>query len=190
MEWITDNWQTSLLAIAVPILAFVGHQIGWYRRTRWAKQQIEDERLYSERRLNEERLYAERRKLYMQLVEPFIMMFAGTSDDFGSDERTLKIIDKLQSPEHMKMMHEFLYLGTDEVVYALNDLWRLIYSMDNEKLRQTDSTQTGMKVIEALGALHLAIRRELGNPDTELTKIDMFVHKIKGIEEYTNQIKL
>jgi hypothetical protein len=125
-----------------------------------------------ELRALEERLREERRKIYMQLLEPYIKIFANPEGK-GINEA----LRKFSSYEYRKTAFEFTLFGSDEVIQAYNNLMQHIYKSQEPGHQDTEET------IRLWGKLLLEIRKSLGNKKTKLGEIDMFKGMIKDIEK-------
>ena len=153
-----DNW---LQIVAAPLLVALGGLAAWFIQSR--VEQV---------RATEERLTAERRKVYAEILEPYIRMFAGVKSGEGVKEATEKIL----SFEYRKTSFELGLVGSDDVVRAYNDMMQFFFKAANEDGQ--DSSQG----ILLWGALLLEIRRSLGNKDTKLDALDMLRCMITDIE--------
>jgi len=153
-----DNW---LQIVAAPLLVALGGLAAWFIQSR--VEQV---------RATEERLTAERRKVYAEILEPYIRMFAGVKSGEGVKEATEKIL----SFEYRKTSFELGLVGSDDVVRAYNDMMQFFFKAANEDGQ--DSSQG----ILLWGALLLEIRRSLGNKDTKLDALDMLRGMITDIE--------
>ncbi len=70
------------------------------------------------------------------------------------------------------------YFGSDNIINAHNELMKIGY--EAEKTGKQDST----KMMEVIGELFLAVRKDLGHPRTKLKKKDMMSFIIKDIDKY------
>lgn len=157
MDWI--EW------VATPIFgALVGVAV-WYFQS---KLQAIDKA--------KENLNAERRKAYADILEPFIRIFAGIKNP-AEQQKAMK---QIKSFEYKRAAFEFNLLGADDVVKSFNDLMMHIYSTEE------DSTPNPAELFKYWGAFLLQIRKNVGNPNTELNLADMLRSQIKDIDEILN----
>lgn len=152
MEW---------LATLVPVLVMgLGGAIGWF-----VKSHIE------ELRGIEEQLREQRRKVYSDILNPYILLFSDLSAQ-GSE----RAISTITSQEYRKTSFELNLVGSDEVVRAYNDLMQ--YSFKSEAA----GTQDAGTMMRHWGMLLLEIRKSLGNKETNLDEFDMLRGMIKDME--------
>ena len=85
----------------------------------------------------QERLQDERRKLYSDVLEPFIRVFAG----LRAPKEMAKALKQLASFEYRKTAFEFSLMGSDDVVRAFNDMMQYIYRFDGEDGPKPDSRE-------------------------------------------------
>ena len=154
-----------LQSIAPTLLVILGGVITWF-----LKSKVE------ELRAAEERLQSDRRKIYSQILEPYILIF---SDIKGSGSGTAKAMKKITSFEYKKTGFELNLIGSDNVVVAFNNLITHAYEADAKGIEDTS------KILSLLGNLLLEIRKSLGNKNTTLNKIDMLRASFKDINEIT-----
>lgn len=128
---------------------------------------------YEELRAIEEKLREERRKIYSQILDPFIHVF---SDWKGEDTRA-KVEKCVTSYEYKKNLFSFNLIASDAVIHAYNELYRYGYkakSLDNQNLK---------KMPHLFGKVLLEIRKNLGNKRTKLNELEMLEIMIKDIEQ-------
>lgn len=122
----------------------------------------------SERRANiDTQLGDKRRELYMEILKPFLISI--TPDTIWTKDPKTKGKDRRQSMEramlnvrYREAMFQLTFVGTDEVVQALNDVMQHIFKA--EPGDQPGSTE----LLRLLARLLLAIRRGAGNDATKL----------------------
>lgn len=115
------------------------------------------------------RLYEDRRKIYMQVIEPFVLAFTP-----GQEKKVLKL---MQSAEYGLAAREFSLIGTDDSVRALNGLMQYFY---HREIGDSDSQE----VLNLLGGFFLGMRREWVGRKTELDVKDMFRGQITDIDSF------
>lgn len=159
-----------LEALAVPALLGLGGLIAWVIKSR-----------LEEIRAAQERLASERRKLYAELLDPYIKIFARAKDQ-GSGQRAkahMQEIEKqITSVPYRRTALEVVLIGSDEAVDAYNNLMQRFYK------GQTGSPQESLETMQLLALLLLAIRKSLGNVATQLDEWDMLRHMITDLDDF------
>lgn len=155
MDWIE-------LAI-VPVVGGLLGLLGWYLRS--SVETIRREK---------EKLQDERRKIYAQILEPYIRIFAGAKNP----RETKKAISQITSFEYRKASFELSLMGSDDVVRAVNELMQHTYRMERD-----DVASRPEELLFYWGRVLIAIRRDLGSTGTKLTEIDMLKVHIKDIDQ-------
>ncbi len=128
-------------------------------------------------RREKESLQDERRKIYSQVLEPYIRIFAGAK----KPTETKKAISSITSFEYRRASFELTMIGSDDVVRALNEMMQFSYRMGDG-----GSSASPEDLLRYWGGLLLAIRRDLGNKGTKLSEVDMFRSQIKDIDQFTS----
>ena len=155
------NW----IQLAVtPFIALTVGFIGWYLRSR-----------VEAIRREKEKLQESQRKIYIQVLEPFIRVFAGVKNP----SETRRAIKQMLSVEYRMVSLELNLMGSDNVVRAVNKYMQYIYSLDT-----VDTPPPPEELLVQWGGVLLAIRRDLGNKKTRLSEIDMLQSQIKDIGKY------
>ncbi len=148
------------------VLPFVGGGLGflgWYLRS--SIETIRREK---------ERLQDERRTIYMQVLEPYIRIFAG----INNQSETQMAISQITSFDYRQVSLELNLMGSDDVVRALNELMQHIYRMEGSR-----GSASAKQMMVYWGKVLLAIRRDLGNKKTKLVAADMLKAQIKDIDQ-------
>ena len=158
------DWLQVVLA---PILMVVGGIIAWFFRSR-----------YEERRAAEERLHGEHRKIYGEILDPYIELFANLSRGEGVNSG---IEQKITSKDYRKAIFELGLLGSDSVVRAYNDLMQYFFKLGS------DGKQDMHETIRLWGTFRLEIRKSLGNKRTKLNAFDMLRGEITDIDKLLNE---
>ena len=153
MDWVSQG------AITVGVGLFV-----WYLTSR--VEAVRRER---------EKLQDERRKIYAQVLEPYIRVFAGSTNP----SETKRALKQIGSFEYRRASFELAMTGSDDVVRTLNEMMQYFYRADGEG----KSINPG-EMVQYWGRVLLAIRRDLGNKKTKLSEIDMLRMQIKDIDKY------
>lgn len=150
-----------LQIIGAPLLIGLGGIITWI-----IKSKIE------ELRSLEGRLREERRKVYRQILEPYIRLFADLKDK-GPEEALKDII----SYNYKKVAFDLYLFGSDEVVYAYNALMKHTYNAEVTREKKPK------EMMRLWGKFLLEIRKSLGNKNTNLNELDMLRGLVKDIED-------
>jgi len=151
------NW---LQVLGPSLLMVLGGIITWLLKTR-----------VEELHATEERLREERRKIYIQILDPYIRLFADIKG-----QGTAQAIKKITSYEYRKTAFELNLFGSDDVVHAYNDLMKHTYEAEKT------GTQNPREMMQLWGNLLLGIRRSLGNKKTKLGEFDMLRAMITDID--------
>ena len=152
------NW---LQVLGPSLLVIAGGIITWFLKSR-----------VEELRATEEKLREERRKIYSQLLDPYVGLFADLKK-----QDTEALIKKITSYEYRKTAFDLNLFGSDEVVRAYNVLMQ--YSFQGEAAMKQDPKE----LMRLWGSLLLAIRRSLGNKRTKLQELDMLRAMIRDIDK-------
>ena len=153
-----------LLGIWSVVGAGIVGLIAWHIRFRHESNQRENERVYDERR-----------KIYIQILEPTIRIFANTKNPSAMKE----IIEQVTSFKHRRAMFELNLMGSDEVVRAMNAFMQNAFH----------STGDSMDLIAKWSGLLLAIRKDLGNKGTSIKPVEMLRSQITDIDKYMDSSK-
>ena len=134
-----------------------------------------------ELRAIEERLSLERRKVYGEILDPYIELFASLALENGGASTSPKITRKITSKEYRKAIFELGLLGSDDVIRAYNTLMQHSFkSNDPDK-------QDPFETMRLFGILRLEIRRSLGNKKTKLNELDMLRGEITDIDKFLDK---
>jgi hypothetical protein len=121
----------------------------------------------------EEKLREERRKVYSDLLMPFIQIFT-------SPNEPEKVLEQIKSLNYRKTSFDLILLGSDQVVRAYGDLMQYIYQQNLDK---KENRQNPHEVIRLWAILLFEIRKNLGNEKTILNEKDMLRHLITDINK-------
>ena len=152
-----------LQILGPPLLMTIGGIFAWIIRSKT-----------EEFRQLEEKLRAERRKIYADILDPFIRLLSGIKK--GTDVEN--IVKNIVSYDYRKTAFELNLFGSDEVIQAYNDLMQ--YTFHLNKTEKADSSE----IMQLWGRLLLAIRKSLGNKETKLHEKDMLRGMIVDIDEF------
>lgn len=153
------NW---IKVLGPSLLMVVGGVITWFLKSYLEKL-----------RLTEEKLHKERRKIYMDILDPYIKIFSGIDGSGVS----LAMKDIL-SYSYRKTAFEFNLFGSDEVVTAFHRILKEAYK------QESGIAIPPQDMIRLWGSLLLEIRKSLGNKKTKLKDYDMLRSIIKDIDKY------
>lgn len=179
MEW--------TVGVAVPVLLALGAGVGgilmFFVRVR-----------LEEIRAAEERLSGERRKVYGELLLPYVQLFTPSREKAqqvlppttrkesrkqqAEPDHTEQAMARILSVEYRQTAFDLMLIASDDVVRAYNDLMQFTFRMVD-----ADPSERSWEVLSKMGQLLLEIRRSLGIKDTELTNVDMLRFMITDIEK-------
>lgn len=152
-----------MLEVLAPVLLMIiGGIITWL-----LKSQLE------EFRATKEKLREERRKIYIDILDPYIRLFS----DFKGQGGT-QALKKLTSYQHRKTAFELNLFGSDGVVRAYNAL------MQHAFKAESSGDKNPKEMMLLWGQLLLEIRKSLGNKRTELRDLDMLRGMITDIDKF------
>lgn len=151
------NW---LQVLGPPLLMVIGGIIAWFIKSR-----------AEELRAIEVKLREERRKIYSQILDPYIQLFADLKDKGPG-----QAMKKIMSYEYKKTAFDLNLFGSDEVVHAYNALMKHTYEVE------ATGKQDTKEFMRMWGNFLLEIRRSLGNKKTKLDEFDMLRAMIKDID--------
>ena len=156
------EWSELIIALAGPVFMAIGGIISWIIKNR-----------SEELRTNREKLKTEQRKIYSEILEPYIRMFADIKG-----EGIAQAVKKIKSYDYRKTAFELSLIGSDEVVDAYIKLMQHSYQAE-ETGKQDPSTMMNL-----WGSLLLEIRKSLGHNNTKLIPKDMLRPMISDIDKY------
>ncbi|MCK4430437.1 MAG: hypothetical protein KAW19_03950 [Candidatus Aminicenantes bacterium] len=155
------DWLQIILIILPPLLMVLGGVITWFIKSR-----------IEELKATEKKLQEDRRKIYNQIVDPYIRLFA----DIKGQGR-IQALKKITSVEYRKTAFELNFFGSDKAIYAYNALMQ--HGFEVEAGRKEDPK----KMLTLFGNFLLEIRKSLGNKKTKLDEFDMLRAMIKDIDK-------
>lgn len=124
----------------------------------------------------EEKLREDRRKIYFDLLEPFVKLF-------NKETSQKEAIAYLFSEKYRRTSFEVTLIGSDSVVTAYGDLMQEAFKQGKNPSKQSDTNELNPMII-LLANLLLQLRKDLEHENTKLTKKDMLRHMITDIDEY------
>jgi len=151
------NW---LQVLGPSLLLVLGGIITWFLKSR-----------VEELRATEGRLREERRKIYVQILDPYVHLF---SDLKG--QGPAQAIKKITSYRYRKTAFDLNLFGSDEVVHTYNALMKHTYEVEST------GKQNPKEMMRLWGSLLLEIRKSLGNKKTTLNEFDMIRAMINDID--------
>jgi hypothetical protein len=135
--------------------------VGW-RLRRGLDRQIELEDKLREDRIN----------IYNQILEPFILLlmteaaWQNDKQNRGKNKNDIAI-GKMLSLEYRKQAFKLSLIGSDQVVFAYNNLMQYFYAHGDNPSSSEESLKNTMSL---LGEFLLQIRRSMGNEATKLNR--------------------
>ena len=151
-----------LQTLGPSILVIIGGIISWIIRS-----------YIDELKLIKEKLRSERRKIYMDLILPYIKIL---SDPKG--QGMSEALKQITSFDYKKTAFELSLIGSDEVLNAF-------HAINKKALEREITGQKNPKEDLFLwGKLFLEIRKSLGNRKTNLKEFDMLRGFVKDIDDY------
>lgn len=131
-----------------------------------------------------EKLHEMRRKVYNDILEPFVRVLASANNnDDDTDDKAKKkeqfntAGQQIQSVEYRFATTDLNLVADDAVILAYNDLMQYFY-------KSTGAKDNEMAFMDKWSNLLLEIRRSLGNTETQLRTRDMLASWIKDIDAY------
>ena len=125
-------------------------------------------------RRERERFQGDRRAIYLQILDPYIRMFASSNDLIEQQEALKQIV----SVDYRRAFYELNFMGSDDVILEMNGLMQYFYKAERE------GTPADPRIVLNLwGSVLLAIRRDLGIRNTKLSSVDMLRSQIKDIDQ-------
>jgi len=153
------NW---VQIIAPPLLMIIGGIITWVLK---AKSE--------ELRAVETKLSEQRWKVYDEILEPYIRIFANLKEPKNIENATIKIL----SYDYRKTAFNLNLFGSDEVIRAYNALMKHFFRS------ATTKNQNAKEMMFLWGSFLLEIRKSLGNKNTKLKQIEMLEAMITDIDK-------
>lgn len=153
------NW---LQILGPSLLIVLGGIVTWFIKSR-----------VEELRATEQRLREERRKIYSQILDPYIRLFA----DLKGQGPT-QAIKKIMSYDYRRTSFDLNLFGSDQVIRAYNALMKHTYEAEST------GRQDPKEMMRLWGSFLLEVRKSLGNRKTKLNEIDMLRAMIKDIDNF------
>jgi len=153
------NW---LQVLGPSLLMVLGGIITWFIKSR-----------VEELRATKEKLQEDRRKIYGQILDPYIRLFADLKG-----QGPAQAIKKITSYEYRRTAFDLNLFGSDEVIRAYNALMKYTYEAESA------GKQDPKEMMRLWGSLLLEIRKSLGNKKTKLNEIDMLRAMVKDIDNF------
>lgn len=174
MDW-TPTIFSSLIALSIAAITwFIVSSIEKSRRER-------------------ERLQDERRNLYMQILEPYIIIFDSINEqpsDNETEQQTKirpelsKSLNMITSTSYRRKAFKLILIGSDKTILSYNKLVDLGHDLEHNRDSIQNISET---IVIKFGELLLSIRKDLVGKRTKLTEIEI----LKGhIRDLNTQIEL
>ena len=147
----------------------------------------------SERRANiDAQLSDKRQKLYTEVLEPWVILITPDAvwniDPATKGKNKQQLVQKaMLNMRYRQAMFQLTFIGTDEVVEALNDLMQHFYKAGANPQQQADH---GRALAKLLAGLLLAIRKGAGNDETRLDKWSMLEPFMNDAREQRDRERL
>ena len=124
----------------------------------------------------QEHLHDDRRKVYGDVLDPFIRVFAGIKNP----KETQKALQQMLSLDYKRTAFQFNMIGADEVVRSFNAMMQYMFRFDADAEEKPDPRE----LMQLWGSFLLEIRKNVGNPNSKLTATDMLRGQIKNIDQF------
>jgi len=126
-------------------------------------------------RAAEANLHLARHKIYMEILEPYIV----TLTAIGKDDISMqdKATETMLSLDYRRVGFELSLIGSDSVVRAYNEMMQEMFK----------NPENSGDTIRLLGEFLVEIRKSLGNRNTNLKPYEMFEWILKDVREKTNE---
>ncbi len=157
---------TLLQYVYAPALLGIGGFVAWLIKTKT-----------EELRSAQTKLHEDRLKIYEDIIEPYIGIL-GSSNPHGQ----AKALKTITSEAYRKTTVRIALFGSDKVVKAWNKL------MQHHYTAKEDDTDSGFIGIGLFAEFLLEMRKDLGNKNSSLGRLDMLRGVIKDIEEHKDRI--
>jgi hypothetical protein len=144
--------------VAIALAAALGGLASWAIQSR-----------FEDARAVEARLSPDRRKIYVDILMPYIEVFKAATDGTGA-ARAEKII---KSVEYRRTGFELALMANDDVVNAFNRMMQHFFHYEGSQPRN---------ILLLFADLLLELRRGLGNKSTKLSQRDMVAWFIKDVD--------
>ena len=181
------QWITAIGAVSTPVLLTLFSAIGWTIKKKFEENQKREELLRERARKLEEELREDRLKVYNEILEPFMLVF--TKDEGLAIDKRYKgktkeqlIQSKMLSPSYRQTAFKLSLFAGDDVVRAYNRLMQFSYTLGD--VLSPASEETTKKMMSLFGDFLLAIRKGVGNKDTQLDNWEMLEWLISDIDKF------
>lgn len=173
------DW-SKLLTPSVPLFVALGGALTWMIKSRHEQLQAA-----------QERLHADRRKLYVDVLSPFIrilteMSQSSETEDLGDQASSAGALDIL-SYDYRRTAFEVIMVGSDEVIRAYNAISQDAFRQAKEKEANPEAKTNPVSVIPLWGRLLLEIRKSLGNKKTKLKESEALRWMLTDIDSYVDE---
>ena len=139
-----------VLAAVLAIIGAVSGFVGWWLKAR-----------NQELRAIEKMLREEQRKIYKEILDPYIGLFSDRNKNV--DEQ----VKKLTSHQYKSKAFEMFFFGSDEVIKAYNKL------IQHGSRINPENAEPDLTIVTDFGQLLLEVRKSLGNKKTKLNAKEM-----------------
>ncbi len=180
------QWIAAVGAILTPILLAVLSALGWMIKQRVdASRERELQALERASRLETD-LREDRLAVYMEILQPFVLVF--TKDQGFAGDKTYRgkskdqvVLELMLSVPYRQAAFRMSLFASDDVLTAYNRLMQFFYARDEASKSTPEET---LEMMHLFGEFLLAIRRSVGNEDTAVDAFGMLEWLIKDIAAY------
>ena len=156
-------WEEIILVLVGVTASGISGAIGWFIK---ASQETA--------RREREKLENERRKLYMQILKPYLSIFA----DLDNPVTRRKALKEVASPSYRRAHYDFNMIGSDHAIRAMNNMVQHAREMEKGDVAPREDD-----LVTYWGGLLLAIRKDLGSKNSKLKKVDMLIAHVNDIDK-------
>lgn len=141
-----------VLAAVLAIIGAVSGFVGWWLKAR-----------NQELRAIEKMLREEQRKIYKEILDPYIGLFSDQNKNISSGS----LVKKLTSHQYKSKAFEMFFFGSGEVIKAYNKL------IQHGSRINPENAEPDLTIVTDFGQLLLEVRKSLGNKKTKLNAKEM-----------------
>ena len=173
--------ENALFALAGSAITATIGLILWRIRARYESRLRNEEARVASLLREREIARAQQRQIYMDVLTPFIAMLRSTKSR-NPEQESAKALREIRKVSYWQSVYALMFMGSDEVVNALNNMMQFAYRAEG-----TNSRYTPEVLIELWGGLLLAVRRDLFVGETELEELDMLRAYITDIDAIASE---
>lgn len=180
------QWIAAIGAILTPILLAVLSAVGWMIKqkvgtTRERELQAGERASRLETDLREDRL-----AVYMEILEPFVLVFTKDQGFLGDKAYRGKtkdqvVLELMLSVPYRQAAFRMSLFASDDVLMAYSRLMQFFYGRG--EAAESTPNQT-LEMVHLLGAFLLAVRRGVGNERTGIDSFGMLEWLVTDMADY------